>query len=255
MLTWKVWTPLVVFFVLAMIFYAALPASHLGDAFLPNIATEVLGIILTLVIVQSFLDGRERALRKSKTSAVRARLPHLSESLQGLARDLLVGSNRREDIPSSFDHFSDLARQELVDGIGHARLAKGTRWSAWFSERAKEIRGQLDRLIDLYGDALAPELVVAMEELLSDPILMALAIESLNEVLENFGFGPPIDEIRRFYKRVVEFLEIAGRESVRDPAQPVLTTGLLMDGFFEPRAGEFREEAQGNGSSSGEETS
>ena len=152
----------------------------------PGLATEVLGILITLVFVQRIIDRRtldERA-RASRGGVRRAEDP--LRDLSDLWTEIIRGSLERLPAhpPTTY---TDLLAPEWSAAIDHCDLTKVRyTWSeeTWAESAARVIaraRDQISGILDLYGVHLSAHFIEILDEIRDDPFLSH--VETLGEQL------------------------------------------------------------------------
>ena len=154
--------------------------------FAPGLATEVLGILLTLVFVHRILDrraGEERA-RASRGGVRRAEDP--LRDLSDLWTEIVRGCLER--LPSHPPRtYEELFSSEWSAGIDHCDLTHVRyAWSdeTWAESAARVIaraRDQISGILDLYGVHLNTHFIEVLDEIRDDPFLSH--VETLGEQL------------------------------------------------------------------------
>ena len=154
--------------------------------FAPGFATEVLGILITLVFVHRILDKRaldERA-RASRGGVRRAEDP--LRDLSDLWTEIIRGCLER--LPSRPPHtYEELFSSEWSGVIDHCDLTHVRyAWSdeTWAESAARVIgraRDQISGILDLYGVHLNAHFIEVLDEIRDDPFLSH--VETLGEQL------------------------------------------------------------------------
>lgn len=148
------------------------------DRYTPNVATEGIGILLTLVFVQRFLQRQERArrlrgsigaLRKGSRAMalmawtwaeiIRASLRRAPTTPPATLNDLLSG-HLTEDLANWDPRTSRVAEDGLSEPFGR-----------WATRRFHEAQEALNEIIVAYGGSLDPLYVEAIDELVDDSFL------------------------------------------------------------------------------------
>lgn len=163
------------------------------ERFGPNLATEALGIVITLVVVQRVLDRQDRA-RKLRGSI--GALRKSGDALSTVVRtwgELLKGSLERMPVerPHSVDgFFLPYVTESLTDCDPRlARAEDGIEqpWVQWAAHRFADAQAALHDVIMAYGATLEPTYVEAIDELVDDPFLA---------LVRELGTTPGIDPQR-----------------------------------------------------------
>jgi hypothetical protein len=149
----------------------------LVDRFAPNIATETMGILLVLILVQRYLERQERAQR------LRGSIGGLRKASRALQRfndtwaALVKGTLPRtpEPLPR---HLPELIEPHYTEELGHLD-ALGLRgspgesepWIRWAYRELHAASTLLNQIIIAYSGALDPGYVEAIDELVDDPFI------------------------------------------------------------------------------------
>ena len=152
--------------------------------FAPGLATEVIGILVTLVFVQRILERRqatERA-RASRGGIRRAQTPlrDLAELWAEIIKGCLPQAPARPP-----DSYADLFHSEWVTWIDQADLTRVRYpWNreTWLESAARVIRlsrHRISEIIEVYSVHLDVALVETLDELRDDPYLAR--VEALGE--------------------------------------------------------------------------
>ena len=164
-----------IYVVLGAVFVAAVVITALyGDhptveRFGPNLATEVLGIIITLAFVQRLLERQERARKlRAAVGALRKARGALTGLLVAWAELVKASLDaRRTEFPRTVHQlFAPYYTEEI------ARLDP-TR-GAWLDEAARRVeaaRRTLQQVIDTYGATLDADYLEALAEVVDDPFI------------------------------------------------------------------------------------
>ena len=162
--------------------------------FAPGLATEVLGILLTLVFVHRILDRRamEERARASRGGVRRAEDP--LRDLSDLWTEIVRGCLER--LPSHPPHtYEELFSSEWSAAIDHCDLTHVRyAWSdeTWAESAARVIaraRDQISGILDLYGVHLNAHFIEVLDEIRDDPFLSH--VETLGEQLRVGGSSSP----------------------------------------------------------------
>lgn len=181
---WPEIRPRPVYVILGAIVVAATLASlvypHVDvvDRFLPNLASEAFGILLTLVFVHRFLLQQDRARRlRASLGALRRAKRELSAMIETWGT-LIKGSLRHPpDEPPA--RVEDLFAPGTTDTLLHvdprrpadAGGAAARPCAVWAAERLTRARDGLRDIVEAYGGSLDPAYVEALDELGDDPFL------------------------------------------------------------------------------------
>jgi hypothetical protein len=168
-----VYVLLILIVIAAIVVSITLEGNRYVDRFGPNMATETVGILLTVVFVRRFLEQHERSrrLRASIGALRKARraLFELTETWATLIKGALP--NRPPDIndlrqlcsPDQSDALLWLDTSARMPG----ELAEP--WLTWSSRRLRSAQTAFDAIIGTYGGTLDPEYVEALDAMVDDP--------------------------------------------------------------------------------------
>ena len=143
----------------------------------PNLTTELLGIIATLTFVQRLLAREERA-RKLRASVGPLRKCHVAftDFLQGWSM-LLKGAfdPRRTELPRTFE---ELLTSEYTNDLASLDPQSVTddddTWTQLGLRRLLSAQARLREVIAIYGAALDPDYLEAIDELADDSFVQFL---------------------------------------------------------------------------------
>lgn len=154
------------------------PDVLLVERFGPNLATEALGIVVTLAVVHRLLERRERA---GKLRASIGALRKGGQALGSLAETwatVVKGSFRHspDTLPRSVhDCLVPFLTSDLIycDPQRPRRVAGETArpWVRWAADRLAEGQRALREVVDAYGVSLDPAYLEAIDELVDDPFV------------------------------------------------------------------------------------
>ena len=155
----------------------ALDRSEPMQLYGPNLTTELLGIIATLTFVQRLLAREERA-RKLRASVGPLRKCHaaFSEFLQGWSM-LLKGAfdPRRTELPRTFEELLTSDYTNDLASLDPQTLAENTEsWAEVGVRHLVAAQARLRAVIAIYGAALDPEYLEAIDELADDSFVQFL---------------------------------------------------------------------------------
>jgi hypothetical protein len=150
-----------------------MPDSEAAQRFGPNIATETLGILLTLVFVQRFLERQDRVRRlRSSLGAFRRGSRALTQIVEAWATLIKGGLRNPPRYPP--DSLLELFQPHMTKAIAeidpdvHAASVPAIGWGAWAARELRAGRDALREVIRVYGTSLDAEYVEAVDELLDD---------------------------------------------------------------------------------------
>jgi hypothetical protein len=216
------------------------------DRFGAELATEALGILLTLVFVQRFLERQERARRlRGSIGALRKGGRALS-SIAWTWADLIRSSMRKAP-PHAPASLTDLfvshnteclaqwdPRAEHRDG-GQPTETSGS----WALHRFQSAQEALNEIIIAYGGSLDPGYVEAVDELVDDPFLRIIREVAADEELDPRDWRQRLNAARAHrdahFNRLVQAIAIhnrlateAGQLRSRRTAPRTGTVGLKL---------------------------
>lgn len=151
------------------------------ERFGPNLATEILGIIVTLAFVQRLLERQDRARKlRAAVGALRKGRVALTQLTGAWAALVKAGLDpRRTEYPRRIRQlFAPHYTEELA-------LLDPSR-SAWLAEAAEEVeqaRHTLHEMMLIYGPTLDPDYLEAIAEVVDDPFA---------SLLVELAQGPPL---------------------------------------------------------------
>jgi hypothetical protein len=151
------------------------------ERFGPNVATEILGIIVTLAFVQRLLERQDRARKlRAAVGALRKGRGALSQLTDTWATLVKAGLNpRRTEYPRTLRQLFAPHYTEDLALLDPAR-------SDWLSEAAEEVeraRQTLHQVMLIYGPTLDPDYLEAIAEVVDDPFA---------SLLVELAQGPPL---------------------------------------------------------------
>ncbi len=154
--------------------------------FAPELATEVLGILITLVFVQRIIERRAQAdrARASRGGVRRSEDPlrDLADLWSEIVRGCLEGPPARP--PRTY---LELFGSEWSAGIDYCDLTRvryGWSEETWAESAARVVsraRDQISGILDLYGVHFNPHFIEVLDEVRDDPFLAH--VETLGEQL------------------------------------------------------------------------
>ncbi len=160
------------------------PGSPLVADFAPGLATEVAGILVTLVFVQRILDRRQATdrARASRGGIRRAATPlgDLALLWAGIIRAVLPQSPARP--PRTYHALFNSEWASWVDRSDLTRVRYAWSGETWLESAARLIRlsrHRISEIIEVYSVHLDVALVEALDELRDDPYLAR--IEAMGE--------------------------------------------------------------------------
>lgn len=140
--------------------------------FAPNLATEIISIIVTLAFVQRLLERQERARKlRAAVGALRKGRVALA-ALLGVWTTVLKGclDPRRTEYPRSIQQlFASYYTEELACLDPAAWRADGRPWLAEVAAQLAVAQAALRDIILTYGGALDADYLEALDEIVDDP--------------------------------------------------------------------------------------
>jgi hypothetical protein len=140
----------------------------------PGLATESIGILLTVLIVRRFMEQAERLRRlRSSTGALRKSRRALYDLVDTWATTFKACTAERQQ--GQLTRITELLtpdRSELLLSCDPwSRRASGERWLAHVATRITDAQARLEQIVDAYGGLLDPEYIEALDALITDPFL------------------------------------------------------------------------------------
>ena len=146
--------------------------NRVVDLFAANLATEALGLVVTLVLVHRFLERQERALRlRGSLGAVR-RAGRALALMVDVWTEMVKGGLERAPEPKPTE-LAELLAPDLVAALVHVDASRPEVAAA--AERLAQARDALRTIIATYGSTLDPVYLGAIDDLTDDPFLAAIA--------------------------------------------------------------------------------
>jgi hypothetical protein len=159
------------------------------DRFGPNLASESIGILLTLVFVRRFLEQAERSRRlRASVGALRKARRALQDLVDTWSTTVKGCMQQRErgQLMRVQDILSPDSSELLLWCDPSARRPGGEseRWVAWAGKHVRAAQNSLDQIVGTYGGTLDPEYVEALDTLIADPFLKGFADLTTDERIE-----------------------------------------------------------------------
>lgn len=149
------------------------PDNDVVQRFGPNIATEALAILLTLVFVQRFLERQDRVRRlKSSLGAFRRGSKALTRLTQAWC--VLVKGGLRNPPRYPPDSMLELLEPHHTQAIGDidpeapSTEDPSLTWGDWAAREIGASRSAIQEIIQIYGTSLDAEYVEAVDALVDD---------------------------------------------------------------------------------------
>ena len=154
--------------------------SRAVDLFAANLATEALGLIVTLVLVHRFLERQERALRLRGSLGALRRSGQALGAMVSVWTELVKGGLERapEPRPTALD---ELFAADLTASLAHVDAKLPAVVAA--SQRLTVARDTLRAIVSTYGANLDPIYLGAIDDLTDDAFLTL--------VTDNDGLAAP----------------------------------------------------------------
>lgn len=150
------------------------PRTRLANEYGPNLATELVGILITLVLVERMLRWqRQRELQPIRAVAGKRFRTPIAHVLHVVASMYKAAADPEEAIvPASVDEL--LTRWPEVaprlDFQAPAPIYPTTSWAAYLGPELRRLQTVFDETVARYAEALGEGIIVATEELLQNPI-------------------------------------------------------------------------------------
>jgi hypothetical protein len=159
------------------------------DRFGPNLASESVGILLTVVFVRRFLEQHERSRRlRASVGALRKARRSLQDLVDTWAATMKGCMAQRER--GQVLRVQELLAPDNSDLLlwcdPNARRPGGEsdRWVSWAGKHVRAAQNSLDQIVGTYGGTLDPEYVEALDTLIADPFLKGFADLAAGELME-----------------------------------------------------------------------
>jgi hypothetical protein len=144
------------------------------DRFAPNAATEIFGIIVTLVFVHRLLYRQERARRMRASIGAYRRANWALARLIHVWADVVKGCHRGTELPATL---SRLFAPHVIEAIGLLdvqRPVSAESTVTWAHKLGRELEtsmSELNRIILAYGGVLDPAYTEAVDEIIDHPFI------------------------------------------------------------------------------------
>src|SRR5688572_10950015 len=155
----------------------------------PNMATEALGILLTVLFVRRFMEQAERsrrlrasigALRKARR-ALQDLVETWTATLKGCLQQRERGQLTRAQqllAPDTSELLMWCDPQIRRPGADHER------WVAWMGHRLRGVQSALDQIVGTWGGTLDPDYVESLDALIEDQFLKGFANLTTDDTIE-----------------------------------------------------------------------
>jgi hypothetical protein len=150
------------------------PEHPLVDRFAPNAATEIFGIIITLVFVHRLLYRQERARRMRASIGAYRRANWTLTQLTRIWADIVKGCHRGDELPRTLPRLFATDVAEAIARLDVQRSLDVNDPTTWAEKLRQELDGamaQLNRIILSYGAVLDPAYTEAIDELIDHPFV------------------------------------------------------------------------------------
>lgn len=215
-----VYVLLLLIVVLAVIVSVLWSDIDLVARFGPNMATEALGILLTVVFVRRFMEQAERSRR------LRASIGGLRKARRALQDLVDTWTSTLKGCTQKREHATFSKVQELLSPDNSELLMwcdpqvrrpgdDGERWVAWMAEHIRATQATLDQLISAYGGTLDPEYVETIDALIADPFLQGFRALANDEAVEPQRWRVALNTVRALrmahFERLQRTIELHNR--------------------------------------------
>jgi hypothetical protein len=164
------------FTLLIIVLAAALLWPHIPivDRFAPNAATEIFGIIITLVFVHRLLYRQERARRMRASIGAYRRANWALARLIHVWADVVKGCHRGHELPATLPR---LFAPHVIEGIGLLDVERPVSaespetWAHRLGHELETSVSELNRIILAYGGVLDPAYTEAVDEIIDHPFV------------------------------------------------------------------------------------
>jgi hypothetical protein len=144
----------------------------------PGLATESIGILLTVLIVRRFMEQAERLRRlRSSTGALRKSRRALHDLVDIWATTFkgCLAERQAGEFTQIAEFLTPDRSEVLLSCDPWARRAGGDRWLTHAAARITDAQTRLEQIVDAYGGMLDPEYIEALDALITDPFLHGFA--------------------------------------------------------------------------------
>jgi hypothetical protein len=211
-----VYVLLLLIVVLAVIVTLAWGNNVLVGRFGPNLATEALGILLTVVFVRRFMEQAERSRRlRASIGALRKTRRALQDLVDTWSSTLKGCLPQRER--GTFNQLKELAspdNSELLMWCDPQIRRSGTdeRWVVWLAQHVRSVQTTLDQIVGTYGGTLDPEYVEALDGIIADPFLRGLVDLTADPQMEPQRWRVALNTVRALrmahFERLQRIIEL-----------------------------------------------
>ncbi len=269
----------------SVVVYWSLPVVLEGPrGFALNLATEIVGILLTVGLIDAVLRRREEQERERYRSlALRQLWRPLSRHAELLFNIYKASVERKPEreisqVSDLFDedYFEQVARLDAAaDGPGVRGIGgDAVPWYEWINQEAKRFKDDLERVVDKYAMYLDIDTIDAAERLIDSsfislvgygPMIVSnsrsIGYQGPIPLLETQGSSSPIREYTKAFSELVDiYNKTAPSDRKTDPARfmwrddvsPKIGSARIPDGALHDTAGEGSEGLNGTGEQAGQ---
>jgi hypothetical protein len=147
------------------------PSTRFGRVWGPNLAAELVGLVLTLVVIERLIRWqRLRELEPVRIVATRRMAHAVTQLMRVLALMYKSSAPPGSPEPERVDELVDCWLREVphFNAASPAPFTPPRQWREHLTIEAREIEQLLMNNLDLYAEALGTEMVVAAEDFLHD---------------------------------------------------------------------------------------
>ena len=159
---------------------------ELVGRFGPNLATESLGILLTVFFVRRFMEHAERARRlRASAGALRKSRVALQEMIDAWSATVKGCMEANQTAFGTRAALITPDRSEWLLSLDPAAARPDhpeERWLDWLGARVRHSQDALDQIVGTYGGILDPEYVEAVDALVADPFLRGFRDLAASEI-------------------------------------------------------------------------
>lgn len=202
--------------VLAVVVTLAWSDNLLVARFGPNLATEALGILLTVLFVRRFMEQAERSRRlRASIGALRKARRALQDLIDTWTATLKGCMQQRER--GTFTRLQELIspdNSELLMWCDPQMRKAGSdeRWVSWLAQHVRSVQATLDQIVGTYGGTLDPEYVEALDGIISDPFLRGLVDLTSDPLMEQQRWRVALNTVRALrmahFERLLRTIEL-----------------------------------------------
>lgn len=183
----------------------------------PNMATEAIGILLTVVFVRRFMEQAERARRlRASIGALRKARRALQDLVDTWTASMKGCMQQRER--GTFTRLKELISPDNSDLLMWCDPqirrpgAENERWVAWMAQHVRAAQQSLDQIVGTYGGTLDPEYVEALDGIIADPFLRGLVDLTKDDQMEPQRWRVALNTVRALrmahFERLLRTIEL-----------------------------------------------